>query len=212
MKDEYWFQSREKMVKNQIINRGIVTKGVIDAFLKIPRHRFVDKESEAFAYEDYPLAIGHGQTISQPYIVALMSDALGISKTDRVLEIGTGSGYQAAILAELAKEVYTIERIPELHFEAKRILQELGYDNIHYRVGNGYLGWKEYAPFDKIIVTACANEMPEKLFEQMHLEGRMVIPLGDMYIQKLMLIVKDQQGNPRKQHLCYCRFVSMIDD
>jgi len=210
MKEELYETHRNKMVTEQIIRRGIDSKVVINAFLKVPRHHFVDQESRPWAYEDYPLSIGCNQTISQPYIVALMTDALDLLPSDKVLEIGTGSGYQSAILAEITKQVFTIERIPSLQKQAISRLESLGYDKIKYHTGNGYLGWEQFAPYDKIIVTACAFEIPQKLLDQLTIGGKMVIPVGDRQIQKLLLVSK-KDGKIEKQHLCYCRFVTMVD-
>jgi len=210
LKEEYYDRMRGKMVDEQIVRRGIESGRVIGAFLKVKRHLFVDEGDRMWAYEDYPLPIGFDQTISQPYIVALMTDALDITPADKVLEIGTGSGYQTAILAELAQSVYTIERIEHLQSLARQKLAEQGYANIHYQQGNGYLGWEVFAPYDKIIVTACAYDVPKKLFSELKEGGRMVIPIGDKYVQKLELISKSGQEMLR-QHLCYCRFVTMVD-
>ncbi len=211
MKEELYEISRNKMVTEQIIKRGIESKVVINAFLKVPRQHFVNQESLPWAYEDYPLSIGFDQTISQPYIVALMTDALDLKSTDKVLEIGTGSGYQTAILAEITNQVFTIERIPSLQKQAIARLQGLGYANIKYLIGNGYLGWNQFAPFDKIIVTACAFDIPMNLVEQLADGGKMVIPVGDTHIQKLLLVIKNGD-KLEKQHLCYCRFVTMVDN
>jgi len=183
---------REAMVKYQIEARGIKDRRVIEAMRKVPRHLFVPPEYRDAAYEDRPLPIGEGQTISQPYIVALMTEALGLKGGERVLEIGTGSGYQAAILAELAGEVYTIEIVPSLAKRAEELLRDLGYDNIHVSQGDGSFGWPEAAPFDAIILTCAAPRVPERLLEQLKDKGRMVLPLGrDPFFQSLVLIAKD---------------------
>ena len=183
---------REAMVKYQIEARGIKDRRVIEAMRKVPRHLFVPPEYRDAAYEDRPLPIGEGQTISQPYIVALMTEALGLKGGERVLEIGTGSGYQAAILAELAGEVYTIEIVPSLAKRAEELLRDLGYDNIHVSQGDGSFGWPEAAPFDAIILTCAAPRVPERLLEQLKDKGRMVLPLGrDPFFQSLVLIIKD---------------------
>ena len=183
---------REAMVKYQIEARGIKDRRVIEAMRKVPRHLFVPPEYRDAAYEDRPLPIGEGQTISQPYIVALMTEALGLKGGERVLEIGTGSGYQAAILAELAGEVYTIEIVPSLAKRAEELLRDLGYDNIHVSQGDGSFGWPEAAPFDAIILTCAAPRVPERLLEQLKDKGRMVLPLGrDPVFQSLVLITKD---------------------
>ncbi len=183
---------REAMVKYQIEARGIKDRRVIEAMRKVPRHLFVPPEYRDAAYEDRPLPIGEGQTISQPYIVALMTEALELKGGERVLEIGTGSGYQAAILAELAGEVYTIEIVPSLAKRAEELLRDLGYDNVHVSQGDGSFGWPEAAPFDAIILTCAAPRVPERLLEQLKDKGRMVLPLGrDPFFQSLVLIAKD---------------------
>jgi len=163
---------------NLIKARGVKDPQVLSAMQNVPRHRFVPKEAQNRAYGDYPLAIGHGQTISQPYIVALMTEALGVEPGDKVLEVGTGSGYQAAILAEMDTEVYTVEVVAELQAQAKETLAELGYENVHYRVGDGREGWPEHAPYDGIIVTAAPPQIPNPLVEQLADGGRLVIPVG----------------------------------
>ncbi len=182
---------RQKMVREQIISRGVKDRKVFDAMLKIPRHRFVDESLRNKAYNDHPLPIGEGQTISQPYVVALMTEALKLKPDDRVLEIGTGSGYQAAILAEIVKEVYTIEIRKNLADKAERLLNEIGYKNIKIKYADGYFGWTEYAPFDAIIVTASANHIPPPLIKQLKEGGRLIIPLGStLYYQTLTLAAK----------------------
>ncbi len=180
---------RQKMVETQIKSRGIKDERVLSAMLKVERHRFVPKSYESQAYSDQPLPIGEGQTISQPYIVALMTELLDLKGKERVLEIGTGSGYQAAILAELAKEVYTIEIIETLASTAKTLLMELGYQNIQVKAGDGYLGWPEHAPFDAIMVTCAPDHIPEPLLDQLKEGGRLVVPVGT-YSQELKKIVK----------------------
>lgn len=182
--------AREKMVENQIKARGIRDERVLSAMLKVPRHLFVDEALRDQAYGDFPLPIGEGQTISQPYIVAVMTEALELKGNERVLEIGTGSGYQTAILAELALWVYTIEKYPTLLEKAKKILLKLGYKNISFKLGDGSLGWKEVAPFDAIIVTAAAPQIPPPLIEQLLEGGRIVIPVGDVYSQVLIKGIK----------------------
>jgi protein-L-isoaspartate(D-aspartate) O-methyltransferase len=169
---------RERMVAQQLRGRDIRSAAVLDAMRRVPRHRFVPEEEQAGAYSDFPLPIGFGQTISQPYIVAFMTEALDVSKDHKVLEIGTGSGYQAAILAELARAVYTIEIIEPLAERSRRVLEELGYTNIHVRSGNGYLGWPEEAPFDRIIVTAAPDEVPQPLIDQLKMDGLIAVPVG----------------------------------
>jgi len=180
---------REKMVETQIKSRGVKDERVISAMLKVERHRFVPKAYESQAYTDRPLPIGEEQTISQPYIVALMTELLDLKGEERVLEVGTGSGYQAAILAELAKEVYTVEIMESLASSAKKLLSELGYQNIQVKTGDGYLGWPEAAPFDAIIVTCAPDHIPNPLLEQLKEGGRMVVPVGT-HSQELKKIVK----------------------
>ncbi len=180
---------RDKMVETQIKARGVRDPRVLSALLKVERHRFVPEEYLDSAYSDQPLPIGEGQTISQPYIVALMTELLELEGNEKVLEIGTGSGYQAAILAELAKEVYTIEIIESLASRANNRLLELGYQNVKVKYGDGYLGWPEAAPFDAIIVTAAPDHIPKPLMDQLKEGGRMVVPVGT-YTQELRKIVK----------------------
>ncbi|MCM8780942.1 MAG: protein-L-isoaspartate(D-aspartate) O-methyltransferase [Candidatus Omnitrophica bacterium] len=196
------------MVKEQIEARGIKDKNVLEVMLKVERHKFVPPEIRHLSYEDGPLPIGSGQTISQPYIVALMTELLSLKPQDRVLEIGTGSGYQAAILAELSKEVYTIEILPELAGRAERLLGELGYKNIKVKCADGYLGWPEFAPFDAIIVTCAPDEIPAILIEQLAENGRMVIPVGEEF-QMLKLITK-KFGEIKERDIIPVRFVPMI--
>jgi len=180
---------RERMVETQIKARGIKDPRVLSAMLKVERHLFVPRRSQSSAYSDHPLPIGEGQTISQPYIVAFMTELLDLKGTEKVLEIGTGSGYQAAILAELAREVYTIEIVETLGLSAEKLLQALGYRNIRVKVGDGYLGWPEVAPFDAIIVTCAPDHIPRPLMEQLKEGGAMVVPVGG-YSQALRKIVK----------------------
>jgi protein-L-isoaspartate(D-aspartate) O-methyltransferase len=201
---------RNKMVEEQIIQRGIHDEKILYALRKVERHLFVPNESSAFAYADHPLSIGHKQTISQPYIVAYMTDAAKLNAKDKVLEIGTGSGYQAAILAEIISMVYSIEIIQELAESAQQRLDDLGYDNILIKHGDGYQGWNEHAPFDAIIVTAAPKEIPQKLIEQLAIGGRMVIPIGS-FNQELYLITKTQEGI-KKTLLIPVRFVPMVDN
>jgi protein-L-isoaspartate(D-aspartate) O-methyltransferase len=201
---------RKKMVEQQIIKRGIKDKKVLEALLKVPRHEFVPAEYKINAYEDRPLPIGEGQTISQPYIVAFMTEILELKGTEKVLEIGTGSGYQAAILAEIVKEVYTIEIIETLGKKAEKKLNEMGYKNIKVKIGDGYKGWNEYAPFDAIIVTAAPKKIPEPLLEQLAEGGRMIIPVGD-YFQEL-IFVKKQNNKISQQSVLPVKFVPMIGE
>jgi len=200
---------REKMVNEQIIKRGIKDENVIRAMLKVERHRFVDKGLSNRAYQDTPLPIGCSQTISQPYMVALMTESLKINKDSIVLEVGTGSGYQAAILAELVKTVYTIEREHQLARRARKLLDELMYSNIVLKVDDGSLGWSSYAPFDGIIVTAGAPLVPRNLLEQLSDEGRIVIPVGDMRSQNLYVYEKDGDKFSSSE-VCGCAFVPLV--
>ncbi len=201
---------RKEMVEFQIKRRGIRDEKVLSAMLKVPRHLFVPPEWVSQAYEDYPLPIGEGQTISQPYIVALMTASLCLKGNEKVLEIGTGSGYQAAVLAEIVKEVYTIEIRESLALSAEKRLKKMGYKNIKVKVGDGYLGWKEYAPFDGIIVTCAAPIPPPPLIEQLKEGGRMVIPLEENpFYQSLVLLTKEK-GKIKKKSIEAVRFVPMV--
>jgi len=200
---------RKRMVKTQLEYRDIHDERVLAAFRKVPRHLFVNPNEQPYAYNDHPLPIGDGQTISQPYIVALMSEALELSKDDCVLEIGTGSGYQTAILAELAGEVVTVERIGRLQEKAKPLLEGLGYTNIKFAVGDGYEGHKDGAPYDAILVTAASKRLPEPLLEQLIQGGRMVIPLGGAFMQSLFVITK-REDTYTKKNLGPVRFVPLI--
>ncbi|MFH1847451.1 MAG: protein-L-isoaspartate(D-aspartate) O-methyltransferase [Candidatus Omnitrophota bacterium] len=199
---------RERMVTKQIQGRGITDQNVIEAMLKVKRHLFVTPIAKDQAYEDASLPIGYGQTISQPYIGAYMTEAAGVRPNDRVLEIGTGSGYQAAVLAEIVKEVYTIEIVEPLAAASRNRLDQLGYKNIFVKHGDGYQGWKEKAPFDAIIVTAAPEEMPEELIKQLRLGGRMVVPVGDFF-QELWFVEKTLMG-VKKTSLLPVRFVPMV--
>jgi protein-L-isoaspartate(D-aspartate) O-methyltransferase len=198
------------MVEQQIQARGVADPRVLAAMRRVPRHRFVDASQAASAYDDRPLPIGHGQTISQPYIVAYMVELLRLAPGAKVLEVGTGCGYQAAVLAELAREVYTIEILPELAERARRTLEAEGYRNVHVRAGNGYLGWPDQAPFPKIIVTAAPEQVPPALVAQLALEGRMILPVGpqDGY-QELRILTKTAKGVVTERSLPV-RFVPMI--
>jgi protein-L-isoaspartate(D-aspartate) O-methyltransferase len=198
---------RHRMVKTQIEDRGITNSAVLDAMKKVPRHLFVPKEYENEAYNDYPIPIGYGQTISQPYIVAYMTEAVKPGSRKRALEIGTGSGYQAAILAEITEKVYTIEIVPELAKESAERFRKLGYKNIVSKYGDGYKGWPEYAPFDIIIVTAAAEKIPGPLIDQLAENGRLVIPVGPpSAVQELQLVVK-RNGKAETRRLTFVRFV-----
>jgi protein-L-isoaspartate(D-aspartate) O-methyltransferase len=204
---EQFDEQRRLMVERQIRARGITDKAVLEAMLKVPRHLFVPADKAPLAYRDHPLPIGKDQTISQPYIVAYMSEAVEITKNEKVLEIGTGSGYQAAVLGELAREVYTVEIIPELAERARRTLADLGYKNVHVKTGNGYEGWVEHAPYDGIVVTAAPDEVPKALVDQLAISGRMVIPVG-VLDQEMMIISKTAQGVIEKRTIPV-RFVPM---
>ncbi|UCH12955.1 MAG: protein-L-isoaspartate(D-aspartate) O-methyltransferase [Candidatus Omnitrophota bacterium] len=197
------------MVQKQLIPRGITDKRVLEAFTKVPRHKFVPGRCIEEAYGDYPVSIGEGQTISQPYMVALMTQCLEVKENDKVLEIGTGSGYQAAILAELADKVYTTERISGLSKNAQGVLQELGYTNIKLKVRDGSLGWEEFAPYDGIIVTCAAPSAPEPLKKQLKENGRLVIPIGGSFSQTLS-VVKKRKGGFSEEDICGCVFVPLI--
>lgn len=201
----------ERMVEDQIIARGIKDDGVIDAFLRIRRSLFVLPEHKEYAYHDHALSIGYEQTVSQPYIVALMTEALDLSKEDSVLEIGTGSGYQTAILATLSNHVYTIERIGSLQKRAKKALKKCGLENVSYAVRNGCQGWEEHAPYDRIICTAAAPHVPKALLSELADFGLLVIPIGASFYQKLYLYKKKKDKISRR-FLCDCAFVPLIDE
>lgn len=201
-------RQRFLMVEEQIKHRGVEDKKVLQAMMKVPRHLFVPERLRAQAYEDHPLDIGWGQTISQPYIVAYMTEYLALKQQDRVLEIGTGSGYQAAILAELVKEVYTIEIVPQLAEQSRQRLKDLGYTNVYVKEGDGYLGWKEHAPYDAILLTAAPPQIPEALLAQLSEGGQLIAPVGDFY-QELVSVTKTVQGFVQ-QTLLPVRFVPMI--
>jgi protein-L-isoaspartate(D-aspartate) O-methyltransferase len=202
-------RQREEMVKQQIESRGITDPKVVQALQAVPRHLFVNEALRDQAYGDYPLPIGEQQTISQPYIVAEMTQALELDKDDRVLEIGTGSGYQAAVLAEIAYRVYTIERIRPLYIQARTLLDKLHYHNVVMRCSDGTAGWRDESPFDAIIVTAGAPDVPEKLLDQLAEGGRLVVPVGNQYSQDLLKFTKDKAGI-HKSNLGGCRFVKLI--
>ncbi|MFP4194393.1 MAG: protein-L-isoaspartate(D-aspartate) O-methyltransferase [Desulfosalsimonas sp.] len=204
-------QQRMKMIRQQLKAREIENPEILAAFEKVPRHRFVPERLKKYAYADRPLPIGEGQTISQPYIVALMTRSIELKKTDRVLEIGTGSGYQAAILAELAGQVYTIEIIESLAESARRNLSETGYENVHVKTGDGFKGWPEHAPFDAIVVTCAPEKVPEPLKEQLAEGGRIVIPVGPDYDQNLVLLEK-KEGELIEKQILPVRFVPMVDE
>lgn len=196
---------RKKMVETQIAGRGITGKNVVDAFLKVPREKFVPERLREYAYEDGPLSIGEGQTISQPYIVALMTASLQLEKGMKVLEIGTGSGYQAAILAETGCDVYSVERVAVLAERAGNILKLLGY-NVKIKVDDGTLGWDEFAPYDRVMVTAGGPAIPAPLFSQLKESGKMIMPVGDTVYQDLILVTRSG-GRMVKENLGGCQFV-----
>ena len=194
-----------------IKRRGVTDERVLNAMQTVPRHLFVPKTAQSQAYSDFPLPIGHGQTISQPYIVAEMTQALALSPEDRVLEIGTGSGYQAAVLAEIAFRVYTIERIYPLYTRARKLFDQLRYHNIVMRYGDGTAGWAEEAPFDAIIVTAGAPRIPRVLVDQLAMGGRLVLPVGDQFTQDLVKVYRDENGL-HQTSLGGCRFVKLVGE
>ncbi len=209
--DDAFRIARAKMVETQLIPRGIHDKRVLEAMNRVPRHLFVDEALKDQAYSDHPLPIAEGQTISQPYIVALMTQELGLKGNEKVLEIGTGSGYQAAVLAELAKRVYSVERKSALLARARRLFDELGYTNILLKLDDGTWGWKSEAPFDAIIVTAAAPSVAQPLIDQLADPGVMIIPVGDEYSQTLTKIIK-RDGEIYAQELGGVRFVKLIGD
>lgn len=202
-----WTAERQRMVDRQLRARDIRSERVLEAMLKVPRHLFIPDSNRGEAYDDSPVPIGYGQTISQPYIVAFMTQALQIEPGDRVLEIGTGCGYQAAVLALLAKQVYSIEIIPELAARARETLAALGYGNVEVRTGNGYLGWPEHAPFDRIIVTAAPEEVPEALLAQLKIGGVIAVPVGTL-MQELRILRRTVDGTETLDTLPV-RFVPM---
>jgi protein-L-isoaspartate(D-aspartate) O-methyltransferase len=199
--------SRKQMVKHQIASRGVKDDRVLDAMLKVPRHRFVGEDYQSLAYSDQPLPVGEGQTISQPYMVGLMTELLQLEGAERVLEIGTGSGYQTAILAELTKEVYTVEIVEDLALKARRLLEDMGYQNIRFKIGDGHFGWEEHAPFDVIIVTCGPERVPDALVDQLAEGGRLVIPVGAVY--QVLTILEKVGGELQKKKSIACRFVPM---
>lgn len=207
--DHVYKQAHVKMVKEQIEARGISDKKVLEAFRRVPRHRFVIADYLQHAYADSPLPIDEGQTISQPYIVAFMTDALKLQSTDRVLEIGTGSGYQAAILAQICDSVFTIELFQKLTNKSKSLFKELNYTNIYCKTGDGYKGWFEKAPFNAIIVTCSPSHVPQALQDQLAEGGRMIIPVGEVRVQQLVLLEK-KKGKIRKKNVLPVRFVPML--
>jgi protein-L-isoaspartate(D-aspartate) O-methyltransferase len=200
------------MVRRQIRSRGVKDRRVLAAMERVPRHEFVPADQRPHAYEDRPLPIGEGQTISQPYIVALMTELLEVEEGDKVLEIGTGSGYQAAILAELTPHVYTIEIIASLAERAQETLRRLGYETVHVKAGDGYLGWPEHAPFDGIIVTCAPEEVPQALIEQLKEGGRIVIPVGPQWTHQTLYVLRKSEGRLRQKEVIPVRFVPMVHE
>ncbi len=205
-------EKRQAMVENDIKGRGIKDKKVLDVMGRIPRHLFVDKNLRNRAYADYPLPIGEGQTISQPYVVALMTESLRLKPTDRVLEIGTGSGYQAAVLAEIVKEVYSIEIRKPLADTATKRLKDLGYKNVKIKYADGYFGWEEYAPFDAIIITAAANHIPPPLIKQLKEGGRLIIPLGSTVYHQTLTLATKKKGELDIEQIGSVVFVPLIGE
>ena len=203
---------RDKMVEEQIQDRGIYSLDILDAMRTVQRHLFVPKAYQHMAYDDRPLPIGHGQTISQPFIVAYMTNLLMLEPDDKVLEIGTGSGYQAAVLAELVDQVYTIELLDVLGKQAGDLLGDLNYDNINSKIGNGYGGWEEYAPFDAIIVTAAADSVPPPLLDQLKEGGRMVIPVGNPSRIQMLKLIEKKENKVTTQNIIPVRFVPFVHE
>jgi protein-L-isoaspartate(D-aspartate) O-methyltransferase len=202
-------RERERMVDEQLARRGITDTRVLAAMRKVPRHRFVEEALRDRAYGDHPLPIGDGQTISQPYMVAAMTQLLRLTGSEKVLEIGTGSGYQTAILAELTRRVCSVERLPALAIRARRILEELGYTNAVVKTADGTYGWQDEAPFDRVLVTAGAPAVPTPLFQQLAEGGRMVVPIGDSQSQTLHVVDK-VDGQMRTSTDCGCVFVKLV--
>lgn len=204
--------ARRRMVQDQVIARGITDQRVIDAMLKVPRHKFVEEALEAQAYQDAPLPIGERQTISQPYMVAVMSEALELDGSETVLEVGTGSGYQAAVLALLADRVFSLERIPSLARRARKVLDSCGYSKVNIRLADGTFGWQEMGPFDGIIVTAGAPDVPQEYLNQLAIGGRLLIPVGPRDTQVLMRITRIAESEFQEEKILGCRFVPLIGD
>ena len=208
--DDY-IEKRQSMVLNQLRSRDIVDSEVLQAMLTVPRHQFVDERIKESAYNDYPLSIGEGQTISQPYIVALMTQLLELKGDEKVLEIGTGSGYQAAVLAEIVEEVYTIEIYESLSKKSEKLLTDLGYQNIKFKVGDGYYGWEEHAPYDAIIVTCAPDHVPTLLLQQIREDGgRIVIPVGGIWMVQTLMKIGKIRGEVKSKGIIGVRFVPMI--
>jgi len=211
MAEEHYDELRHQMVEQQLRGRGIRDQRVLQAMAAIPRHLFVPEHFRARVYEDMPLPIGHQQTISQPYIVALMLEALELTGTERVLEVGTGSGYQAAVLGCLAKYVYTVEIIPELARSARMVLTQLSYENVEVMVANGSVGWRAGAPYEAIIVAAASPAVPQSLIDQLQEGGRLVLPVGDLAAQEL-LRVRKHRGQIIRENLGGCDFVPLVGE
>ena len=208
--EKMFAEERKEMVTDQILRRGVTDKRVLEAMRAVPRHLFVSRELQNMAYMDTPLPIGEGQTISQPYIVALMTEMAEISPGEKVLEIGTGSGYQAAVLTEMTDQVFTIEILPRLAAQAERRLQAMGYTQVHVRTGDGYLGWPEEAPFDAILVTAAPEEVPEALLAQLAEGGVLVAPIGERGLQQLRRIRKKEGKITEDEEQIPVSFVPMV--
>ena len=205
-------EAREKMVKYDLKGRDIHDEKVLSVMGKVKRHLFVDKDLWNVAYNDYPLSIGEGQTISQPYIVALMTQCLNLKPEDKVLEIGTGSGYQAAVLAELVNQVYSIEINEKLAKKTSHRLKELGYKNVKVKQGDGYFGWSEHAPFDAVIITCAANDIPPPLIEQLKEGGRLIMPLGNILFHQTLTLITKVKGEKKVEHISGVRFVPMLGE
>ena len=203
-------RARDQMVENDLKPRGITDQRVLEAFRQVPRHQFVDASLRFKAYEDHPLPIGHGQTISQPYVVAAMSQSLRLGDDAKVLDVGTGCGYQAAILATYCKSVYSIERVAALVGPAKRRLDNLGYNNVLVKFGDGFEGWPEYAPYDGIVVAAFGLKVPPRLIEQLKVGGRLVMPIGDSSSQALTVFRKESDAEVEQFVLGKCSFVPLV--
>lgn len=197
------------MIAEQLIRRGITNEAVLEAMRRVPRHRFVPEEYQAEAYQDCPIPIGYGQTISQPYIVAFMTERLELRPHEKVLEIGTGSGYQTAILSQLADQVYTIEIVPALAERARKIFEELGYRNIRTTIGDGSAGWPEYAPFDAVIVTAAPEQLPQALIDQLAMNGRLVAPIGPSKVSQRLIRLRRTPTGIEREELIPVSFVPM---
>lgn len=206
---EQYKMKREAMVHSQIEKRGVTDQRVLEAMRNVPRHKFTPESEMSSAYEDHPLPIGYGQTISQPFIVAYMCELAQLEQTDRVLEVGTGSAYHAAVIAQLVDKVYSIEIIPELATRARKVIAELGYKNINIRHADGYFGWKEEAPFDAIIVTAAADHIPPSLIRQLAEGGRMVIPVGHVFFTQKLILAEKRNGKMYTRDIIPVRFVPL---